>query len=223
MPPDAQSGVSISDAIRTDQFPPRRQGPKAAGTAAYCSGRACAGKRRGSVNPLRQSPLDGLVHKSAELRPRQLGEVLLLAAEFALALAKLGLLRTERGLALPERGLAFGQRGHLPRRRIRHQRAEPAMMNVPLVLVVLGLIAGIVMPKERMLLVAALVIALPTVGAALGTIPTIGAKLTAVAANLQLGAAAALASAIAIMCYELVMEGVTGLTTTGTTAKTATA
>ena len=97
------------------------------------------------------------------------------------------------------------------------------MMNVPLVLVVLGLIAGIVMPRERMLLVAALVIALPTVGAAMGTIPTIGTKLTAVAANLQLGAAAALASAIAIMCYELVMDGVTGLTTTGTTAKTATA
>ena len=97
------------------------------------------------------------------------------------------------------------------------------MMNVPLVLVVLGLIAGIVMPRERMLLVAALVIALPTVGAAMGTIPTIGTKLAAVAANLQLGAAAALASAIAIMCYELVMEGVTGLTTTGTTAKTATA
>ena len=97
------------------------------------------------------------------------------------------------------------------------------MMNVPLVLVVLGLIAGIVMPRERMLLVAALIIALPTVGAAMGTIPMIGTKLTAVAANLQLGAAAALASAIAIMCYELVMDGVTGLTTTGTTTKTATA
>ena len=85
------------------------------------------------------------------------------------------------------------------------------MMNVPLALVVLGLIAGIAMPRERMLLIAALVIALPTVGAALGNIPTIGAQLTAVAANLQLGAAAALASAIAIMLYELVMEGVTGL------------
>ena len=97
------------------------------------------------------------------------------------------------------------------------------MMNVPLVLVVLGLIAGIVMPRERMLLVAALVIALPTVGAAMGTIPMIGTKLTAVAANLQLGAAAALASAIAIMCYDLVMDGVTGLTTTGTTTKAATA
>jgi hypothetical protein len=85
------------------------------------------------------------------------------------------------------------------------------MMNVPLALVVLGLIAGIAMPRERILLIAALVIALPTVGAALGNIPTIGAQLTAVAANLQLGAAAALASAIAIMLYELVMEGVTGL------------
>ena len=97
------------------------------------------------------------------------------------------------------------------------------MMNVPLVLVVLGLIAGVVMPRERMLLVAALIIALPTVGAAMGTIPMIGTKLTAVAANLQLGAAAALASAIAIMCYDLVMDGVTGLTGTGTTTKTATA
>jgi hypothetical protein len=94
------------------------------------------------------------------------------------------------------------------------------MMNVPLVLVVLGLIAGIVMPRERMLLVAALVIAFPTVGAAMGNIPMIGTQLTAVCTNLQLGAAAALAAAIAIMCYELVMEGVTGLTGT-TTAKTA--
>ena len=97
------------------------------------------------------------------------------------------------------------------------------MMNVPLVLVVLGLIAGIAMPRERMILVAALIIAFPTVGAAVGTIPMIGTKLTAVCANLQLGAAAALASAIAIMCYELVMDGVTGLTATGTTTKTATA
>lgn len=86
-----------------------------------------------------------------------------------------------------------------------------SMMNVALVLVVLGLIAGLAMPRERMLLVAALVIALPTVGAALGNIPAIGAQLTAVATNLQLGAAAALASAIAIMLYELVMDGVTGL------------
>ena len=99
-----------------------------------------------------------------------------------------------------------------------------SMMNVPLVIVVLGLIAGLAMPRERMLLIAALVIVLPTVGAALGNIPAIGAQLTAVAANLQLGAAAALASAIAIMLYELVMEGVTGIVGgTSPAAATATA
>jgi hypothetical protein len=97
------------------------------------------------------------------------------------------------------------------------------MMNVPLVIVVLGLIAGLAMPRERMILVAAIVIVLPTVGAALGTIPTIGAQLTAVAGNLQLGAAAALATAIAIMLYELVMEGVTGMTGASPTPATAAA
>src|SRR3954464_12109480 len=85
------------------------------------------------------------------------------------------------------------------------------MMNVPLVLVVLGLVAGLAVPRDRMVLLAALVIALPIVGGALGQIPTIGTKLTAVAGNLQLGAAGALATALAIFLYELVMEGVTGL------------
>ena len=85
------------------------------------------------------------------------------------------------------------------------------MINVGLVLVCLGLLAGLAMPRERMLLVAAIVIVLPTVGAALGTIPMIGAQLTAVAANIQLGAAAALASAIAIFLYELFMDGVQGI------------
>jgi hypothetical protein len=85
------------------------------------------------------------------------------------------------------------------------------MINVGLVLVCLGLLAGLAMPRERMLLVAAIVIVLPTVGAALSTIPMIGAQLTAVAANIQLGAAAALASAIAIFLYELFMDGVQGI------------
>jgi hypothetical protein len=98
------------------------------------------------------------------------------------------------------------------------------MMNVPLVLLVLGLIAGLAMPRERMVLIAALVIALPIVGTALGQLPMVGPQLTAVAGNLQIGAAGALATAIAIMLYELVMDGVTGLTGSGhagTTAATA--
>jgi hypothetical protein len=86
------------------------------------------------------------------------------------------------------------------------------MMNVPLALVVLGLIAGLSMPRERMVLAAASVIALPIVGTALGHIPAIGAQLTAVAGNLQLAVAGALATGIAIFMYELAMDGVTGLT-----------
>jgi len=97
------------------------------------------------------------------------------------------------------------------------------MMNVALVLVILGLLAGISMPKERMVLAAATVIALPAVGTALGHIPTIGAQLNALAGNLQIGVAGALASAIAIYLYQLVMEGVTGIVggMTGATAPAA--
>jgi hypothetical protein len=85
------------------------------------------------------------------------------------------------------------------------------MMNVPLVLVILGLVAGLAVPRDRMVLLAALVIALPIVGTALGNIPSIGAQLTGIAANLQLGAAGSLATAMAVFLYELVMEGLTGL------------
>ena len=62
-------------------------------------------------------------------------------------------------------------------------------MNVPLVLLVLGLIAGIAMPRDRMVLVAVIVIALPIVGTALAHIPMWVPQLTAVAGNLQLGVA----------------------------------
>jgi len=85
------------------------------------------------------------------------------------------------------------------------------MMDVALVLVVLGLIAGISLPKERMVLAAATIIALPFIGAALAHIPMIGAHLMAVCVNLQLGIASAFASAMAIMLYGLAMEGVMGL------------
>lgn len=96
-------------------------------------------------------------------------------------------------------------------------------MNVALVLVVLGLIAGISMPEERLVLAAAVAIVLPIVGTALGHIPTIGAGLTAVTANLQLGVAGALGSAMAIFLYGLVMQGVMGLTGAGAAGGTAAA
>ena len=85
------------------------------------------------------------------------------------------------------------------------------MMNVALVLIVLGLIAGVSMPNDRIVLAAATVIALPIVGTALTNIPTIGAQLNAMALNLQLGIAGALASAIAIQLYQLAMDGIMGM------------
>jgi hypothetical protein len=97
------------------------------------------------------------------------------------------------------------------------------MMNVPLVLVVLGIIAGLAMMQDKIVLAAVIAIALPIIGAALGNIPMLGAQLTAVCANLQLGVAGALATAIAILLYHLVMDGLTGLTGAGGAATAATA
>ena len=86
------------------------------------------------------------------------------------------------------------------------------MMNVPLVLVVLGLIAGLAMAEDRLVLTTVTLIALPIVGTALATIPSIGAQLSAVCGNLQMCIAGALATAIAMRLYHMVMDGVTGLT-----------
>jgi hypothetical protein len=84
-------------------------------------------------------------------------------------------------------------------------------MDVALVLVVLGLIAGISLPMERMVLAAATIIALPIIGGALAHIPTIGAQLNAVTANLQLAMAASFATAMVMILYALAMDGATGL------------
>jgi hypothetical protein len=84
-------------------------------------------------------------------------------------------------------------------------------MPVALILVALGLIAGISLPKERMVLAAATILALPTIGTALEKIPAIGTQLNAVMMNLQIGMAGAFAMAMIMILYELAMEGVTGL------------
>jgi len=86
------------------------------------------------------------------------------------------------------------------------------MMNVPLTLLVLGLVAGLATAEDRLLMTTVTLIALPIIGTALTHIPTIGAQLNAVALNLQMAMAGALATAIAIRLYHLVMDGVMGLT-----------
>ena len=97
------------------------------------------------------------------------------------------------------------------------------MMNVPLVLVVLGLVAGLAMPEDRLVLTTVTLIALPMIGAALGAIPAIGAQLSAVCGNLQLAIAGGLATTIAMRLYHMTMDGVMGLTGTARTGKAATA
>ena len=72
-------------------------------------------------------------------------------------------------------------------------------VDVALVLLVLGLIAGITMPRERLVLSLAAIIALPMVGAALAHIPAIGPQLNAVMANLQLVIAGAATTALTVL------------------------
>ena len=84
-------------------------------------------------------------------------------------------------------------------------------MNVSMILLVLGLVAGLAMTEERMLVTLAAIIALPIIGTALSQIPTIGAQLNAVALNLQMAMAGAVATAMAIKMYHLTMEGVMGM------------
>jgi hypothetical protein len=91
-------------------------------------------------------------------------------------------------------------------------------MNVALILVVLGLIAGLAVPRDRLVMAMVAAVALPVMGAALSNIPTIGAQLSAVMTNLQLGVAASAATALAIFLYEMVIAGVTGLTGSGEAA-----
>lgn len=88
-------------------------------------------------------------------------------------------------------------------------------LDMALVLVVLGLIAGISMPRDRMVLAGVTIVVLPVLGAMLGHIPTVGTQLTAVMANLQIGMAGAFAMAMLIALYELAMDGVTGMTGAG--------
>jgi hypothetical protein len=85
------------------------------------------------------------------------------------------------------------------------------MMNVPLTLLVLGLIAGLAMPQDRLVLSTVTLIALPIIGTALTNIPTVGAHLNSVALNIQMALAGSLATSIAIRVYHLTMDGVTGL------------
>ena len=86
------------------------------------------------------------------------------------------------------------------------------MLDVALILVVLGLIAGLGYNAETVVRLFLTVLVLPMVGIALGHIPAIGPQLTAVAGNLALTAAASAATAIALRLFGLVRDDLMGLT-----------
>ena len=75
-------------------------------------------------------------------------------------------------------------------------------VNMPLVLVVLGLIAGVLYTDERIVRLFLVVLVLPLAGTALHQIPAIGEQLNAAALNLALAAAAMAATAIALRLFD---------------------
>ena len=85
-------------------------------------------------------------------------------------------------------------------------------LNVALVLVVLGLIAGLAYSGEEAVRLFLVVLVLPAVGAALGTIPAIGEQLSAFASNIALAAAGVAATVIARRLIDNSKGDVAGLT-----------
>jgi hypothetical protein len=67
------------------------------------------------------------------------------------------------------------------------------------------------MQQDKMVLAAVTVVGLPMVGTALGHIPAIGAQLTVVCINLQLGVAGAFATALAIFLYQTIIGSLMGM------------
>jgi hypothetical protein len=95
--------------------------------------------------------------------------------------------------------------------------------NVALVLVILGLVAGLKYTPDKLLGLLFVVVTLPMVGAALANIPAIGAQLNAVALNIEVAAASIAATVIAMRLFHNSMEDVTSVAGTDTGAKAAAA
>ena len=87
-----------------------------------------------------------------------------------------------------------------------------ASLNVPLVLVSLGLIAGLGYGEDDMTRLVLTVLVLPIAGAALSTLPSVGAQLEVVATNLAVAIAGAAATVLACRCFNLVKGDLSSLT-----------
>ena len=88
-------------------------------------------------------------------------------------------------------------------------------VNMALVLVVLGLLAGLTTPDDRFVAVLLYVLVLPVIGTELANIPAIGAQLSAVFGGLAVLAAGGAATAVLLRLYKVVMGDVSDLTGAG--------
>lgn len=84
-------------------------------------------------------------------------------------------------------------------------------LNVAMVLVVLGLVAGLAYDDDSATRLVLTVLVLSLVGSALSTIPGIGSQLGAIAANVALVGAGAVATVLAVRLFGLVKNDLAGL------------
>ena len=85
-------------------------------------------------------------------------------------------------------------------------------LNVALVLVVLGIIAGLAYGPEEAVRLFVVILVLPIVGSALANIPAVGEQLNNVAVNIALAAAGVAATVIALRLFNNSKSDVAGLT-----------
>lgn len=83
--------------------------------------------------------------------------------------------------------------------------------QVPLVLLLLGIIAGFAYGNDDFMRIVLLALALPIAGTALSAIPQIGPQLQAVMGNVFLAVGGVLATRIIIRLYEVVVGDIKGL------------
>ncbi len=84
-------------------------------------------------------------------------------------------------------------------------------LDISVILILLGLIAGVGVAAERIVGFLVAVLAYPALGAALALLPMVGEKLNAITGNLALGAAGAASSALAIYLFGQVKNQLLGL------------
>lgn len=84
-------------------------------------------------------------------------------------------------------------------------------LDIGLVLLVLGIIAGISAAQDGAIRMFLAVLVLPVIGTALGSVPAVGEQLGAVMSNLAIAAAGISATLVARRVYDMVMDAIKGL------------